>query len=78
MIPPGIERADADAWRTSQTRQALVEIIARDIPDDCDLADQGDVLRALMALGYSPRHVDDVLDDAIDAKRIGRFVRRCA
>jgi hypothetical protein len=50
----------------------LIKRVAADIPDDVDLGDQGDVIRALCAKGWAPKDYDAIFDDVIDRARARR------
>lgn len=60
-----IQRADADRW-------ARVAMIARCIPNDADLDDEADVIRALFAARLCAKDFDDCLDDAIERAKWNR------
>ena len=60
-----IQRADADRW-------ARVAMIARAIPADVDLDDEGDVVRALYLARFSWADFADVLDEAIERAKWNR------
>lgn len=59
---------DPETW-------ARIRMVAYAIPDDVDLSDDADVIRALYAARFSSRDFDDVLDDAIAHARTLRTAK---
>ncbi len=58
--------------RTYDDHEARVLVIARALPNDVDLDDDGDVIRALFLARYCAADFDCVLDEVIERARFNR------